>query len=70
MNPSFIPAWLRLRKELSVVCDLFLSTIYSDHMFLEHRFLNYVQAAEILHRKTMKTLVTPPHVHNGPGQSS
>jgi hypothetical protein len=63
MRPSFVDSWLSLRRELSVVLDLFLSTIYSEGMYLEHRFLNYVQASEILHRKTMRNEVRPVAEH-------
>jgi hypothetical protein len=42
-------SWFKVTEELRQVCDLFLSVQYRT-LFMENRFLSFVQAAEGYHR--------------------
>jgi hypothetical protein len=43
--------WLKVSDELDSVCNLFFSVQYAAGMYAQHRFLNFVQAAEAYHRE-------------------
>jgi len=55
--------WLQKQDKLKPVYDLYFSTMYNPHMYLENEFLNIVQAIESYHRRTMKNFDLPEEEH-------
>jgi hypothetical protein len=51
---SILENWRKKQDTLKPVFDLYFSTLYNPKMYLEHEFLNMVQAIESYHRRTMK----------------
>ncbi len=45
---SVMERWLKVSDELDSVCNLYFSIIYSPELYLEHWFLNVVQAVGLL----------------------
>jgi hypothetical protein len=60
---DIVTRWLRVAKELDSVCSLFFGVRYVSGLFLQHKFLNTVQAAESYHRRRMVNQVLPPQEH-------
>jgi hypothetical protein len=48
-----IDTWLRISNELDSVCNLFFSVQYRES-YVEHEFMNAVQAVESYHRRRFK----------------
>ena len=46
-----VARWLSVAQDLDSVSNLFFGVQYSPEMYLEHQFLNLVQAAEVYHRR-------------------
>lgn len=46
--------WLNKQEKLKPIFDLYFSTMYNPHLYLENEFLSIVQAVESYHRRTMK----------------
>jgi hypothetical protein len=49
--PDVLSAWESLFGTMRIVLDAYFATHYASEMFLEHRFLSLVQAAESYHRR-------------------
>ncbi len=45
--------WFQLRQELGLVLDLYFSTLHVSRVFVQTRFMNYVQALEGYHRRRL-----------------
>jgi hypothetical protein len=58
-----IERWLEVADELDSVCNLFFGVQYSPRMYLEHQFLNMVQATESYHRRRHTNQVLPEVEH-------
>ena len=44
--------WINKSESLKPVYDYFFSTIYTQRLYIEHRFLNLIGAVEFYHRRT------------------
>jgi hypothetical protein len=44
--------WIEKADNLKPVYDYFFSTLYAQHLYLEHKFLNLIGAIEFYHRRT------------------
>lgn len=49
---SFLRNWFEKIDLLEPVYNLYFATLYNPHMYLEHRFLNLIQAIESFHQHT------------------
>ena len=56
-------AWFDITRELDAVLDLHFSTRYAERLFLETRFLNAAQAAEVYHRRRFVSEILPKVEH-------
>jgi len=43
--------WLAVSHDLDSVCELFFAPLYASDVYLEHRFISFVQALESYHRR-------------------
>ena len=48
---SFFNNWIEKKELLSPVYNLYFATLYNKHLYLENKFLNFVQALETYHRR-------------------
>jgi ApeA N-terminal domain 1 len=48
---EYLSNWFKKSELLRPVYELFFSTLYNPHLYLEGQFLNYVQALEAYHRR-------------------
>lgn len=48
---GFLERWLAFSRKNDIILNLFFNVWYSSKMFLDHRFLNIVQAVESYHRE-------------------
>lgn len=55
--------WFSIADELDSVCNLFFGVLYSERMYTEHKFANFVQAAESYHRRRFSNQVLPKPEH-------
>jgi len=55
--------WLQKQEKLKPIFDLYFSTMYNPHLYLENEFLSIVQAVESYHRRTMKNFDLPEDEH-------
>lgn len=60
----FLKNWFKKVELLGPVYDLYFGTLYNPHMYLQHRFLNLIQAIESYHRRVMKNYELPEKEHN------
>lgn len=58
-----VEKWLTRAEVLDPVYRLYLGTVYNPQMFLEERFLNFVQTLEAYHRRTTDVLDLPESEH-------
>ncbi|MEM2888041.1 MAG: hypothetical protein QXI71_02715 [Candidatus Bathyarchaeia archaeon] len=58
-----IKAWFGKIEQLEPVYDLYFGTLYNPRMYLQHQFLNLIQAVEAYHRRTMKNYELPEEEH-------
>ena len=63
--PKLIHGWLAVSDTLRSVLNLHFAVMSGRWMFLESRFLNLVQAAEVFHRYTFPNYVLPKEQHRG-----
>lgn len=61
--PKLIRGWLTSSETLRTVLNLYFAVMSGRWMFLESRFLNLVQAAEVFHRLTYPNLVVSKAEH-------
>lgn len=60
---AHLQSWLNKAELLKPVYDLYFGTLYNPRLYLEHKFLNYVHAIEIYHRRTMTNIDLPEEEH-------
>jgi len=53
--------WMESHKELSAACELYFTTKYGRDLGSENRFLQMIQAAEVIHRRRFTNEVIPKH---------
>jgi hypothetical protein len=58
--PALLTNWFRKRETLQPVFDLFFGALYNPNPYPVTTFLNYVQAIETYHIRTMSNEVDPP----------
>jgi len=58
-----VERWLERAEVLDLVNQLYLGTIYNPQSYIEQRFLNFVQALEVYHRRAMTTSDLPEEEH-------
>lgn len=51
MFDSFLKNWFNKVNLIEPIFNLYFSTLYNNHMYLEQRFLNLIQALESYHRR-------------------
>lgn len=61
--PKLVRGWLASSDTLRSVLNLYFAVMSGRWMFLESRFLNLVQAAEVFHRYTSPNFVLPKAKH-------
>jgi hypothetical protein len=49
---SFLRNWFEKKDLLEPVYNLYFGTLYNPRMYLEHRFLSFIQAIESFHQRT------------------
>jgi hypothetical protein len=59
----FLRNWFEKADLLEPVYNLCFGTLYNPRMYLEHKFLNMVQAIEAYHRRTMKNFELTEEQH-------
>ncbi|MFV2045449.1 MAG: HEPN domain-containing protein [Anaerolineales bacterium] len=60
---TFLENWFKKRDTLDPVFDLFFGVLYNLSPYPITTFLNYVQALETYHIRTMSNEVDPPEMH-------
>jgi hypothetical protein len=60
---TFLENWFRKREYLDPVFDLFFGVLYNRNPYPVTTFLNYTQAIETYHIRTMSNEVDPPEQH-------
>lgn len=61
--PSLIRGWLASSESLRSVLNLYFAVMSGKWMFLESRFINLVQAAEVFHRYTYPNFIVSKALH-------
>jgi len=61
--PIYIKNWFNKANLLSPVYNLYFGVVYNPNMYLEHSFLNLVQAIEAYHRRIMENYELPEEEH-------
>jgi hypothetical protein len=61
--PALLTNWFQKREALQPVFDLFFGALYNPNPYPVTTFLNYVQAIETYHIRTMSNEVDPPDLH-------
>lgn len=61
--PKLVRGWFASSETLRSVLNLYFAVMSGRWMFLESRFLNLVQAAEVFHRNTYPNFVVPKAKH-------
>jgi hypothetical protein len=60
---KYINNWFTKRENLNPVFDLFFGVLHNSHSYPVTTFLNYAQALETYHIRTMDNKVDPPEEH-------
>jgi len=59
-----IQKWFLSVEELKAVHDLYFGSLYSQRLFISHKFLNIIQGLETYHRLRINNQVLPKEKHN------
>jgi hypothetical protein len=60
---SYVKKWFEKDQVLKPTTDLYFSTLYQPHMYLNNEFLNLAQSLETYHRRTMRNVELPESKH-------
>lgn len=60
---TFLKNWFKEAELLKPVYDLYFGSLYNSRMYLQHRFLSFMQAIESYHRRTMNNFELPKEEH-------